>query len=151
MYLKNVNLAFLLTVLSVSASAYAGQQIDKTFGLDNLLADWVVIAIIAVFSLSGGVGSNFIKTDADEFVSHAAFAKTFIGFFLGLAVGLTLYGYYNLSVYLLTIPVIVSSSLGCAILVFYMRWFSSPETQKKMREKLNRASKLVEGKTNESN
>lgn len=136
MYLKNVNTALLYLFISVPVSVFAGQKMDNAFGVSNLINDWVVIAILAVFSLAGGIGSNFIKTDADEFVSNPKFAKSFIGFFLGLAVGLALYNYYGLSVYVLLIPVLIVSSLGSAILVFYMRWFSSPETQKQLNEKL---------------
>ncbi len=137
MYLKHINLALAFILSFIPISVYAGKAVDKTFGLNDLFADSVVIAILAVFSLAGGVGSNFIHTDADEFVRNPKFAKTFIGFFLGLSVGLALYNYYGLSVYVLLAPVLIVSSLGSAILVFYMRWFSAPETRKKMTEKLN--------------
>ena len=137
MYLKHINLALAFILSFIPISVYAGKALDKTFGLNDLFADSVVIAILAVFSLAGGVGSNFIHTDADEFVRNPKFAKAFIGFFLGLSVGLALYNYYGLSVYVLLAPVLIVSSLGSAILVFYMRWFSAPETRKKMTEKLN--------------
>lgn len=137
MYLKHINLALAFILSFIPISVYAGKALDKTFGLNDLFADSVVIAILAVFSLAGGVGSNFIHTDADEFVRNPKFAKVFIGFFLGLSVGLALYNYYGLSVYVLLAPVLIVSSLGSAILVFYMRWFSAPETRKKMTEKLN--------------
>lgn len=137
MYLKHINLALAFILSFIPISVYAGKAVDKTFGLNDLFADSVVIAILAVFSLAGGVGSNFIHTDADEFVRNPKFAKAFIGFFLGLSVGLALYNYYGLSVYVLLAPVLIVSSLGSAILVFYMRWFSAPETRKKMTEKLN--------------
>lgn len=137
MYLKHTNLALAFILSFIPISVYAGKALDKTFGLNDLFADSVVIAILAVFSLAGGVGSNFIHTDADEFVRNPKFAKAFIGFFLGLSVGLAIYNYYGLSVYVLLAPVLIVSSLGSAILVFYMRWFSAPETRKKMTEKLN--------------
>lgn len=137
MYLKHINLALAFILSFIPISVYAGKAVDKTFGLNDLFADSIVIAILAVFSLAGGVGSNFIHTDADEFVRNPKFAKAFIGFFLGLSVGLALYNYYGLSVYVLLAPVLIVSSLGSAILVFYMRWFSAPETRKKMTEKLN--------------
>lgn len=137
MYLKNTKVALAFLLLSIPVSVMAGQKIDKAFGVSDLVADWVVILILAIFSLAGGIGSNFIHTDADEFVSHPRFAKGFIGFFLGLATGLALYNYYGLSVYMLLTPVLIVSSLGSAIFVFYMRWFSSPETQKQLSDKLH--------------
>lgn len=137
MYLKHINLALAFILSFIPISVYAGKAVDKTFGLNDLFADSVVIAILAVFSLAGGVGSNFIHTDADEFIRNPNFTKAFIGFFLGIAVGLLLYGYYGLSVYVLLVPVLIVSSLGSAIWVFYMRWFASPATRKKMTEKLN--------------
>lgn len=142
MYLKNVNTALLYLFLFVPVSVFAGQKMDNAFGVSNLVSDWVVIAVLSVFSLAGGIGSNFIKTDADEFVSHPRFAKSFIGFIVGLAIGLSLYNHYELSVYVLLIPVLISSSLGSAIFVFYMRWFSSQETQKKLGDKLRSISFL---------
>lgn len=137
MYLKHINLALAFILSFIPISVYAGKAVDKTFGLNDLFADSVVIAILAVFSLAGGVGSNFIHTDADEFIRNPNFAKAFIGFFLGLSIGLALYNYYGLSVYVLLAPVLIVSSLGSAILVFYMRWFSAPDTQKKLNEKIN--------------
>lgn len=137
MYLKHVNLALAFILAYIPISVYAGKVVEKTFGLDELVADWVVIVILAIFSLAGGIGSNFIHTDADEFVSNPKIAKAFIGFFLGLSVGLALYNYYGLSVYVLLAPVLIVASLGSAILVFYMRWFSAPETRKQMENKLN--------------
>lgn len=137
MYLKHVNLALAFILAYIPISVYAGKAVDRTFGLDDIIADWVVISVLSVFSLAGGIGSNFIHTDADEFVRNPKFAKAFIGFFLGLGSGLALYNYYGLSVYVLLIPVLIISSLGSAILVFYMRWFSAPETRKKLGEKLD--------------
>lgn len=136
MYLKNVNTALLYLFLFVPVSVFAGQKIDNAFGVSNLINDWVVIAILSFFSLAGGIGSNFIKTDADEFVSNPRFAKSFIGFIVGIAIGMSLYNFYGLSVYVLLIPVLIASSLGSAIFVFYMRWFSSQETQKHLSDKL---------------
>ena len=136
MYLKHVNMWLISLFSFIPLSVWAGQKADNAFGLNDLFADSVVIGVIAFFSLCGGIGSMFIKTDADEFVSHPRFAKTFIGLVLGLAFGLMIYKYYGLSLYVILLPILVVSSLGSAILVFYMRWFSSPETSRKFREKI---------------
>lgn len=136
MYMKNVSLWLAALLFFIPVSVWAGQKTDNAFGFNELIADGVVIIIIAVFSLAGGFASMFIKTDADEFVTNPRFAKIFIGLFLGLAFGLTIYNYYGLSIYTILVPILIVSSLGSAILVFYMRWFSSPETSRKFREKL---------------
>ena len=135
MYLKDIKAWTAILAVSLPASVYAGQSVGR-FGADELLEDAVVIAIVAVFALAGGIGAMFIRTDADEFVLHPKFAKVFIGFWLGVAVGLAIFNWYNISVYLLLVPVIISSSLGSAILVFYMRWFSDPKTSRKFKDKI---------------
>lgn len=127
------------------ASVYAGQVAGK-FGVDELLDDWVVIALLAIFSLAGGVGAIFIKTDADEFVMYPRFAKVFIGFWLGISVGLGVYKYYGVNVYLLLTLVLVAASLGSALLVFYMRWFADPDTRRRFRDKLNKFADLNDEK-----
>lgn len=96
----------------------------------------VVIAIVALFSLMGGISSTGIKTDADEFVHYPFFYKCFIGFWVGIGVGMGVYTAYSVSVFFLLVPVFIASSLGSAIMVFYMRWFADPQTRKKLRAKL---------------
>lgn len=135
MYLKNIKAWTTLLTAVIPMTVYAGQKVGK-FGAEELLEDGVVIGIVALFSLVGGMGAMFIKTDADEFVAHPKIAKVFIGFWLGIAVGLGIFNWYDISVYLLLAPVFIASSLGSAILVFYMRWFSDPKTSRKFKDKL---------------
>ena len=137
MYLKNVNSALLFISMFIPYTVFAATEIQNSFGVDDLMNDWLLILFLAIFALAGGIASNFIKTDADEFVIKPLFTKTFVGFFLGISVGLLLNKHYNLSVYVLLMPVLIVSSLGSAILVFYMRYFGSPETRKRMAEKLD--------------
>lgn len=145
MYLKNIKMWTALISVLMPISVYAGQIAGK-FGVDELLEDWVVIVLLAIFSLAGGIGSVFIKTDADEFITSPRFLKIFIGFWLGLSVGLAIYNYYGVSVYMLLTIVLVASSLGAAILVFYMRWFADPNTGRKFKEKIERTLDLERDK-----
>ena len=114
----------------------AGRVAPK-FGVTELISDSVVIGLLAIFSLMGGIGAVFIKTDADEFVRHPGIAKVFIGFWFGLGLGLGVYYYYAIPIYILLAPVFMMSALGSAILVFYMQWFSDPKTRRELRAKIN--------------
>lgn len=125
-------------------SVFAG-QVTGTFGADELLADSVVIAIVALFSLMGGVAASCIKTDADEYVTSPRVTKVFIGFWVGIASGLGIYTKYKLSVYLLLLPVFVTSSLGVVIMVFYMQYFADPATRKALREKIDEKLQIRRG------
>lgn len=135
MYLKNIKMWTIIVSILVPFSAYAGQTVGK-FGIEELMDSSVVIAIVALFSLMGGIASTGIKTDADEFIHHPFFYKCFIGFWLGIGVGMGVYTAYSVSVFLLLVPVLIASSLGSAIMVFYMRWFADPQTRRKLRAKL---------------
>lgn len=136
MHIKHIRSWSIFLLSLMPSLVWAGQIIDNKFGQDDLINDRFVIGMIAIFSLVGSIGSIFIKTDADEFVRYPNLAKVFIGFFLGIAVGLGIYKYYGLSVYLLLAPVFVISSLGSAILVFYMRYLSDPNTKSKLIRKV---------------
>lgn len=136
MYLHNIKLWTFLTALTMPVTVLAGKIAPK-FGVAELVSDSVVIALIALFSLMGGIGAVFIKTDADEFVRHPELAKVFIGFWFGLGLGLGVYYYYAIPIYVLLAPVFMVSALGSAILVFYMQWFSDPKTRRELRDKLN--------------
>lgn len=142
MYLKNIKAWTAFMCLVWPVSVFAGQVVAVKFGADELFADSVIIAIVSLFSLMGGVGATFIKTDADEFVSHPHIAKIFIGFWMGVAAGLGIYAKYKLSVYLLLFPVLATASLGSVIMVFYMQYLSDPATRKALRQKIDEKLQL---------
>lgn len=144
MYLKNIKAWTIIMSLVWPMSVFAG-KVTGTFGADELLADSVVIAIVALFSLMGGVAATFIKTDADEFVSSHRVAKVFIGFWVGIASGLGIYTKYKLSVYMLLFPVLATASLGSVIMVFYMQYLSDPATRKALREKIDEKLQIKRG------
>lgn len=146
MYLKHVKRWLMILLGIVPSLVWAGQIVDNKFGQDELISDRFVILMISIFSLAGSIGSTFIKTDADEFLSNPKLSKIFIGFFLGLAVGLGIYKYYGLSIYLLLAPVFIIASLGSAILVFYMRYLSDPNTKSKLIQKVEQKLGLGENK-----
>lgn len=135
MYLHNIKLWTFLTAVTMPVTVLAGRVAPK-FGVSELVNDSVVIALVALFSLAGGVAATGIHTDADEFVSSPRIYKIFIGFWLGLGFGLGVYFKYSIGVYILLAPVFIASSLGSAILVFYMRWFADPKTRRKFRAKI---------------
>lgn len=135
MYLHNIKLWTALTALLMPVTVFAG-KVSAKFGVTELANDSVVIALIALFSLMGGIAATGIHTDADEFVSSPKVYKIFIGFWIGLGFGLGVYFKYSIGVYVLLAPVFIASSLGSAILVFYMRWFADPKTRRKFRNKI---------------
>lgn len=107
------------------------------FGLDDLLGDSVVISILALFASFGGFLAMFVRTEADEFVTFPKVFKVLAGFALGVTVGMALYNDYGLSIYLILPVVIVTGTLGAPIVVYYVRWFCNPKTQKMFEEKLD--------------
>lgn len=137
MYLKDIKAWTVFISIFMPISVYAGQTVGK-FGVEELMDSGVIIAIVALFSLMGGIAATGIKTDADEFMHYPFFYKCFAGFWLGIGVGMAVYVLYSVSVFLLLVPVFVSASLGSAIMVFYMRWFADPQTRKKLRAKIEK-------------
>ncbi|QHJ83836.1 MAG: hypothetical protein [Bacteriophage sp.] len=144
MHIKHIKTWVIFLIGLMPSLVWASQIIDNKFGQDDLINDRFVIGMIAIFSLVGSIGSIFIKTDADEFIKYPNLAKIFIGFFLGIAVGLGIYKYYGLSIYLLLAPVFVIASLGSAILVFYMRYLSDPKMKSKLTKKIDEKLGLSE-------
>lgn len=136
MYLRHVKSWLFVMFTLIPTMVWAGQVLDNKFGQDELINDRFIIMMIALSSFFGSIGATFIKTDADEFVRYPVLAKIIIGSFFGTFAGLGLFKYYGLNVYLLLAPVFIISSLGSAILVFYMRYLSDPRTKSKLIQKV---------------
>lgn len=110
----------------------AGATLDDKFNIDETLGLKVACLFIAAFA--GGVSSSFVQTSFDDSVKYPRIFKVFVGTFLGAFSGLIALEHFQLGLFTILLPTFVMASLGAPIMVFYLMWMSSAETQAEIKE-----------------
>ena len=124
----------LFILLSMPAVTWAGVKIDNTLTIDHTLSLKVIALFIA--SLCGGISSTFVKTSFDDGIKCPNLFKVFVGACLGTCTGLAVIDNFSLGIFSIILPVFIVASLGAPIMVFYLMWLSSPETQAEIKEQI---------------
>lgn len=140
--ISNVRQATLRTffiLISIPTMAYAGVTIDNSLDIDTTFV--ITMALIFVASFWGGVSSALIPTSFDANMPNPKFTKIWIGTALGSLSGWGLLTHFNLGLFAATLPSFIVGSLGAPIMVFYLMWFSSAETQAELKEMIKQKVK----------
>lgn len=121
------------------AVTWAGMRIDKHIEIDQGLSLKVIALLFA--SICGGISSLFVETSFDKNMKYPNLAKVFIGTCLGTCSGLLFVDQLQFGIFSIVLPTFIVASLGAPIMVFYLMWLSSPETQAEIKEQITKKVK----------
>ncbi len=121
-------------LLCLPSVTWAGMKMDNTIEIDQTVAVKVIALIIASFS--GGVSSALIPTTFDRSMPYPKVTKIWVGTAIGVLFGLMLTFHLEYGIFMTALPTFVMGSLGAPIMVFYLMWLSSAETQAEIKEEI---------------